>query len=181
MDAFEKLVGMILERKGFWVRFGVKVNLSKEEKRAIGRPSSPRWELDIVAYKAATNELLIVECKSYLDSRGVSFKALHGQDKQFSRRYKLFLEPELRRVVLKRLVAQLQEAGSCAPSPKVILCLVAGRVVGEQDREKLRGHFEKKGWLFWDDEWLRNALGQAAKQGYEDDVSAVVAKVLLRR
>ena len=72
MNSFESLVGMLLEREGFWVRHSVKVNLTKEEKRNIGRPSSPRWELDLVAYKGATNELKIVECKSYLDSVGVS-------------------------------------------------------------------------------------------------------------
>jgi hypothetical protein len=180
MNAFEKLVGMTLEREGYWVRFGVKVDLSKEEKRAIDRPSSPRWELDIVAYKGEANKLLVVECKSYLDSRGVSFKAVYGKDIQASQRYKLFVESKLRQVVLNRLVAQLRATGACAPSPKVILCLAAGRVVSGQDRRNLKEHFEKRGWLFWDDEWLRDALARVAERGYEDDVSAVVAKLLLR-
>ena len=30
----------------------MKVELTKEEKRLIGRHSSPRWELDIVGYSA---------------------------------------------------------------------------------------------------------------------------------
>jgi hypothetical protein len=49
MDAFEQVVSEILWLEGNWVRQSVKVELTKEEKRAIGRPSSPRWELDIVA------------------------------------------------------------------------------------------------------------------------------------
>ena len=56
MDSFETLVGSLLEKDGFWVRTSVKVELTAEEKRKIGRPSSPRWELDLVAYKAKSNE-----------------------------------------------------------------------------------------------------------------------------
>jgi hypothetical protein len=49
MDSFESLVASILEREGFWVRSNFKVDLTKEEKRTIGRPSSPRWEIDLLA------------------------------------------------------------------------------------------------------------------------------------
>jgi hypothetical protein len=52
MDSFETLVGSLLEKDGYWVRTAMKVDLTKEEKRKIGRPSTPRWELDLVAYKA---------------------------------------------------------------------------------------------------------------------------------
>ncbi len=45
MDAFEQLVAEILWMEGYWVRTSVKVQLTKEEKRQIGRHSSPRWEL----------------------------------------------------------------------------------------------------------------------------------------
>ena len=55
--------------EGLWVRTSVKVEITKEEKRLIGRPSSPRWEIDIVAYSGRDNLLYAVECKSYLDSR----------------------------------------------------------------------------------------------------------------
>jgi hypothetical protein len=92
MDAFESLIASLLEREGFWVRSGVKVELTKEEKRIIGRPSSPRWELDLVAYKGGINELRVVECKSYLDSRGVSIQAVDGSDDRYASRFKLFKE-----------------------------------------------------------------------------------------
>ena len=75
MDSFESVIASLLERDGFWVRSSVKVELSKAEKRFIGRASSPRWELDLVAFKGKTNELWIVECKSFLDSRGVDIRA----------------------------------------------------------------------------------------------------------
>ena len=47
MDAFEQLVSEILWMEGLWVRTSVKVEITKAEKRLIGRPSSPRWEIDI--------------------------------------------------------------------------------------------------------------------------------------
>jgi len=78
VDAFERVVVSLLEREGFWVRSSFKVELTKEEKVRIGRPSSPRWELDLIGYRARDNELRIVECKSYLDSRGVAMSALNG-------------------------------------------------------------------------------------------------------
>jgi hypothetical protein len=43
VDAFEQLVNEILWMSGFWVRTSVKVELTKEEKRLIGRHSAPRW------------------------------------------------------------------------------------------------------------------------------------------
>ena len=36
MDAFEQVVASILQRKGYWTQTSVKVELTKEEKRAIG-------------------------------------------------------------------------------------------------------------------------------------------------
>ena len=55
MDAFEAVVGEMLHRDGYWVQSPYRVGLTKAEKVEIGRPSCPRWELDIVAYKANRN------------------------------------------------------------------------------------------------------------------------------
>src|ERR1700719_1729521 len=78
MDAFEQVVSEILWMDGYWVRTSVKVDLTKEEKVSIGRPSSPRWELDIVGYRGRDNTLRVVECKSYLDSRGTRAASRFG-------------------------------------------------------------------------------------------------------
>lgn len=102
MDAFEQVVSEILWMDGYWVRTSVKVDLTKEEKVSIGRPSSPRWELDIVAYSGRDNMLRVVECKSYLDSRGVALKAFDGTDAKSAERYKLFSNDNLRTVVFGR-------------------------------------------------------------------------------
>jgi len=180
MDSFETLVGSLLEKEGFWVRTSVKVELTREEKRKIGRPTSPRWELDLVAYKAKSNELMVVECKSFLDSLGVRASGLDGTNKKEGNRYKLFNDSVLRKTVLDRLVEQLVSSGACAPSPSVMLCLAAGKVASEPDREKISTLFDRNGWRFFDDSWLRERLLAASKAGYENEVIPVVAKILLR-
>ena len=100
MDAFEQVVSEILWREGFWVRTSVKVELTKDEKRQIGRPSSPRWELDIVAYCGRDNLLRVVECKSYLDSPGVGHDWLDGANVKAAGRFKLFSDPNFYAVVM---------------------------------------------------------------------------------
>ncbi len=180
MNAFEAMVAEILKNDGFWVRPGFKVNLTKEEKRQIGRPSSPRWELDIVAYKGGSNQVLVVECKSYLDSPGVRFDGFSDPSSRDTSRYKLFNEPKLREVVFSRLATQLVEAASCAVSPEVQLCLAAGKIASQNDRQLLHDHFKKQGWMLWDDNWIRKKLQQMSYLGYEDEPSTIVAKLLLR-
>ena len=54
MDAFEQLAAEIFWNEGYWVRTGFKVELTRDEKIRIGRHSSPRWEIDLVAYRAAS-------------------------------------------------------------------------------------------------------------------------------
>ncbi len=123
MDAFERLVAEVLWREGYWVRTSVKVELTKEEKRSIGRPSSPRWELDVVAYSARDNRLKIVECKSYLNSPGVTLAPFQNPKHRYAGRYKLFNDEHLRGVVFGRLRKQLSEKGICARNTKMQLCL----------------------------------------------------------
>jgi hypothetical protein len=181
MDAFEQVVSEILWMKGLWVRTSVKVNLEPDDKVAIGKPTSPRWELDIVAYSGRDNLLYAVECKSYLNSRGVTFAGLSGSDDATAGRYKLFSDanPILRKVVLNRLRAQLTESGACPPIPasNVRLCLACGHIAGK-DGSKLREHFEARKWELWDEDWLRVHLKEMAKSKYENQVSHVVAKLL---
>lgn len=180
MDAFEQLVSEILWMDGYWVRTSVKVELSKEEKVLIGRHSAPRWELDIVAYHGRDNLLRVVECKSFLDSVGVRSSAFDGSNPDEAKRYKLFNEPELRRVVFNRLRLQLSESGTCREAPEVRLALACGKIRNETDRMAIRARFEAEGWELWDEPWLRGRLSRMAEQGYENQVSSVVAKLLLR-
>lgn len=178
MDAFENVVASILQRQGYWTLTSVKVELTKAEKRAIGRHSTPRWELDVVAYRGRDNELRIVECKSFLDSPGVDCAAFEGTNPAAAKRYKLFCDATLRRVVLRRLERQLVAAGFCAARPAVKLCLAAGKIRG--DEAWLRTHFERKGWLLLGPEAIFRELQTLRDSGYENSVAAVVTKLLLR-
>ena len=178
MDAFEQLVAEILWMDGHWVRTSVKVELTKEEKRKIGRPSSPRWELDIVAYNGRDNLLRVVECKSYLDSLGVQAKGFNAESDNASR-YKLFNDASLREVIFQRLQLQFCEAGFCSPNPSIKLCLACGKI-DERSRTAIGRTFTEKGWELWDENWLRERLGRMAARGYENQISAVVSKLLLR-
>jgi hypothetical protein len=181
MDAFEQVVGEILWRQGYWVRTSVKVDLTKEDKGSIGLPSSPRWELDVVAYKAGDNHLRVVECKSYFDSPGVRLKSFDPKNEKEANRFKLFNKPKLRETVLGRLQRQLAECGTCLPDAKMTLCLACGHIASAADRIGLQAHFKQQGWELWDEAWLRDQLTDMANGGYENQVSAVAAKLLLRR
>jgi len=178
MDAFEAVVAAILQRQGFWTLTSAKVELTKEEKREIGRHSSPRWELDVIAYRGADNHLRVVECKSYLDSPGVDCAAFDGSKKSTQERYKLFFDRTLREVVLRRLSRQLVDGKFCAKKPKIQLCLAAGKVNG--DEQWLHAHFEKNGWLLLGPAYIRWELSKLKDAGYENSVAAVVTKLLLR-
>ena len=180
MEAFEIVVGEILSREGYWVRNALKVELTKEEKREIGRPSSPRWEIDLVGYSACRKELVVVECKSYLDSSGVAYRALVEPNLRFAQRFKLFNEEKLRQVVFDRLHQQMVDAGLIPEETTVKLALAGGKIVSDGDREKIREHFDDRGWYFWDDEWIRRRLKAISKEGYENSSVAIVSKLLLR-
>ena len=160
MDAFESLVATLLRRQGYWAETSFKVELSKAEKRRIGRPSSPPWELDLVAYRGDANEILVVECKSFLDSPGV-----RARDNEFypPSRYKLFTDAALRRVVLRRLARQLTERGSCREDPTITLCLAAGNIANQASHEWIARRFKRMGWRLFDPAWIRGELIAASK------------------
>jgi hypothetical protein len=178
MDAFEHVVGTILEKEGFWVRTSYKVELTKAEKREIGRPSSPRWELDILAYRPGDNLLRVVECKSYLDSRGVSILGFTSSNR-FAERFKLFNDENLRTVVFRRLVAQLIDVNAIRRNPRIQLCLAAGKIVAG-DFKAIQNRFDELGWLLFHPALLREELIKVARSGYDNSVAAVTAKLLMR-
>jgi hypothetical protein len=183
MNAFEQVVSDILRMEGYWVHNSVKVEITKEEKRKIGRHSSPRWELDVVAYSGSDNILRIVECKSYLDSPGVRLRGVDGSDPKEAKRYKLFADPTLYDVISNRLKIQFVKSGTCPSDARIKLCLACGRIVSESDRIGLHTLFREKKWDLWDEHWLRDRLEKMAEPdfGYEDQITAIVAKLLLRR
>lgn len=181
MHAFEELIAALLQREGYWVSASVKIELTKAQKREIGRPSSPRWELDLVGYRAANNELLILECKSYLDSSGVSLKDLSDPNARYASRYKLFTEPDLRRVIVSNLAEQMIARGACLPSPKVRLGLAVGRIASDTQPAELQEFFRANEWELWTPELIVEQLQKLADDGYDNTTASMVAKLLIRR
>lgn len=179
MDAFEELVAEVLRSEGYWTQTSVKVELTKEEKVAIGRRSNPRWEIDVVAYDARLNEILAVECKSFLDSTGVQFNELLESDEVTRGRYKLFCERRTREVVLARLGRQFTERGFCRPGVTTRLAMAIGKSK-KGDAARIADLFAQQDWKLFDDCWLRKSLHRMAGDGYQNRVSSVVAKLLLR-
>lgn len=121
--------------------------------------------------------MLVVECKSFLDSTGVSLSAFQGNHRS-AKRYKIFRDKGLRTVVLKRLKKQLARAGFCPAHPTIKLCLAAGKVQG--DESQLRQHFQRSGWLLLGPQDIVRELKLLRDSGYENAVASVVAKLLLR-
>ncbi len=105
MHAFETLMATIFNHCGYWTSTNVKVNLSPDEKRAINRPTTPRWDIDLVAYRPKSKELLVIECKSLLDSTGVVFR---NDAFDSPKTYKLFCEAKTRGVVLTSLAVRFR-------------------------------------------------------------------------
>ncbi len=170
----------LLEREGYWVRNSFKVELTKGEKRAIGIPSSPRWEIDLVAFNAKENIILAVECKSYFNSQGVSLKYFTKPPSIFTNRMKLFNGKKLRRIVLARMKKQMVKDGLCNESSEVQLCLATGKISSDSERVKVKELFIKREWKLYDDEWIADKVKAFASLGYENDVAAVVAKIILK-
>lgn len=178
MDAFEHIIATVMQEQGFWTRTAFKVELTKAEKREIGRASSPRWEIDVVAYRPGDNLLRVIECKSYIDSRGVDTRAFDPSE-NFAKRFKLFNEPITREVVFRRLQTQLTEMKAIAGNPQVQLCLAAGRIVAGHE-EPIRSRFDSEDWELFSPDYIRTAMQSIAAGGYENSIAAVTAKLLLR-
>lgn len=176
MEAFEQVVAMLLHRQGYWVQTSYKVGLTKEDKKAIALPSSPRWEIDVVAYRPADNVVLAVECKSFLNSPGVSFLSFSGQNSRGATRYKLFTNPRLRQVVLARLATQLCDKKLALRRPRIQLCLAAAHIRNGH-RDKIHSHCLQQGWQLFDSAWFAEQLADVHDWEYENDVAIVAAKL----
>jgi hypothetical protein len=180
MDAFETIAARFFEVQGYWTRVGVKVEITKPEKVAVNNKSMPRPEIDVVAWKPATNQLLIIECKSYLDSTGVRLEHLHGQEHIENDKFKLFNRAGLRALIVAALVRQLRGEGLIiGPDPAVQFVLIAGKIYSDHET-KVRGRCEECGWRLITPTELAQGVRRFAKRGYENDVITIVTKLLER-
>ena len=132
-----------------------------------------------MAYRPKTNEVLAIECKSYLDSFGVSAKEFLESESPTKGRYKLFNEPTLRNIVLARLQVQLADEGLIGGHCTTQLALAVGKFRSSLDREMLRDQFKEKGWRLIDDLQLREWVIELADRGYEDSIATIVSKLIV--
>ena len=177
MDYFEGVVKTLLEREGYWVRQSFKVGLTKKEKRDVGKPSLPRPEIDLLAYKPAKHEILALEAKSFLDSPGVNVDDLSVEYDEPTGRYKMFTCTKYRETILSRLAVDLLAAGLAGEDVSVRLGLVAGNVASGRSDE-VRSLMASKGWFFWSPEEIRTRVVALASEGYENDPAIITAKLL---
>lgn len=179
MEYFETIIKTLLEHEGYWVRQSFKVSLTKQEKRRIGKPSIPRPEIDLLAFKLKSHEVLVLEAKSYFDSPGVRLAEIQEKFQIPEGRYKLFTCTNYRNVILNRLRQDLQDLGMVGGNIKMKLGLVAGHIY--QDRsENIGSYFVSKGWFFWSPEDVRDKVNALAAKGYENELAIITAKILMR-
>jgi hypothetical protein len=179
MDYFEGIVATLLEHDGYWVRQSFKINLTKQEKRDVGKPSIPRPEIDLLAFKPITKEVLALEAKSFLDSPGVNIEDLRKEYEEPEGRYKLFTCTKYREAVLARLKVDLHHVGMVGTDTKIKLGLVAGNVY-QQKGDQVRSYLDSRGWFFWSPEDIKSKVLALASEGYENDPSVITAKILGR-
>jgi hypothetical protein len=180
MDAFETIAARYFEVQGFWTRVGVKVEITKPEKVALNNQSMPRPEIDVVAWKPSENRLLVIECKSYLDSTGVRIEHLHGTDGAKDDKFKLFNRAPLRDAIVHALLRQLRREGLIAgDDPSVEFVLIAGKIYSDHEPQ-LRARCKDAGWRLVTPRELADGVRRFAERGYENDVITIVTKLLER-
>lgn len=179
MDSFESIIASFLEERGFWVKRCVKVNISQKDKNKIGLPTMPRPEVDLVAFKPSKRELLLIECKSYLDSLGVQYKDVLGIGKG-SKRYKLFTNTNFRRIVTNQILKDYKKAGLLLGKVKVNYGLATGKIK-PGDENKINFYFKKHSWILYTPREISEMLNSLVNKGYEDNPVVLAAKLILRK
>lgn len=179
MDYFESICKTLLEDEGYWVRQSYKVELSKEQKRKLGKPSLPRPEIDLLAFNHQKNELIIFEVKSFFDSSGVKLKDIQHTHKFPEGRFKLVTCENYRKIIEDNVIKELVTKGLVSNKIQPKLGLIFGKV-RTSDGEKIKSFCEEKNWFYWSPDDVQNRVKNLALKGYENEPSVITAKILLR-
>lgn len=179
MNASELLLAELLALDGWSCWPGYHVGISKADKVAIGQPSHPTPELDVLGVKHG--RVIWVESKTYLDSRGVQAKTLEDGYKGPGR-VRVFTDPVYRGIVTRALLEQLREREviSKRGKTKVEYWFAAWKFCDERNRAQAQARFDEQGWTLLDRDWLVDHLRILAETSYRNSTAALVAKLLLR-
>jgi hypothetical protein len=180
VNAFENIVKLYLEEEGYWVRQSVKAHISKEEKVALGLPSMPTPEIDLVALNVKKNELLLIEAKSLLGSYGVYYEAVADEKDKLAKRYRLFTNRKFREIVTKALREDYLKRGLINEKTKINYALAAGHIHLGNDLIIAR-YFSDNGWKLFTPEQIKEKVRQLSTKGWEDDLITITAKLILQK
>ncbi|TAH40076.1 MAG: hypothetical protein EYC69_11740 [Bacteroidetes bacterium] len=153
--------------------------MSSEEKRLINKPSTPRPEIDIVAYDVNWDTVYLLEVKSYLDSPGVPYDEVAIEQKEQSGRYKLLTAKNYRNVLSASLKGHWLQQGLMGNKTKISFGLIAGKIYRGREQEMFE-YFKKQGWLFWGPSIIRDKVMLLGGKGYENNAVTIAAKILTR-
>lgn len=176
MDAFEHIVGLYLQEKNYWTRHSVKVDLTKSDKEKIKLPTIPRPEIDLVAYNPVSDEIILIEAKSYLNSSGVTIGGLSGTDKKTKDRYRLLNNKTYQKVVTDRLVKDFIKRQIIKKTTKVKYALAAGNVQNKSLKD-VAVYLAKNKYLYFDPIDIKQTIKNLANKGWDDNIITVTAKL----
>ena len=180
MNAFETIVKVFLEEKGYWVRQSVKARISKEDKVALDLPSMPTPEVDLVALNLKENELLLVEAKSLLGSYGVYYEAVSDKKDKLAERYRLFTNRKFREVVTKALREDYLERGLINEKTKINYALAAGHIHSGNE-PSIAKYFSDNGWKLFSPSEIKETVKRLSKKVWQDDLIAMTAKLIVEK
>jgi len=145
MNAFEQIAAHFFEVQGYWTRVGTKSMFQrKRSENSETEYATPRSRL--AGFQPGSNQLLVMECKSWLDSTGVRV-ANFGEDPVHNKHMKLFNRDGLRELLTSKLLAQLRQEGLLPTTdPSIRYGLVAGKIKAGNE-PKIREIFDAKDWL----------------------------------
>ena len=179
MDAFEQLVGQLLDADKYWVKSSVKIDLTPDEKKKINKATTPRQEIDIIAMDVALNTVYLLEVKSYLDSPGVVYEEVTKETEIQEGRYKLLTSENYRAVLTERLKTDWIAKGYINTTTLFSYGLIAGNVYNNKESD-LEAYCNSKNWLFWGPTIIKRKLHQLSGNGYENNAVTIAAKLIIR-
>lgn len=177
MEAFEQIIGQLLEEDKFWVRHELKVILTEDEKKQIGKDTIPAIGIDIVAMDVVNNTIYLLEVKNFLNSNGVDSKKIMVEYEKQEGRYKFLTCTHYRNIITERLRKQLQESGHIKDKITISYGLIVSAVAPKHEI-LLDKYFKDKGWFFWGQTIVRDKIKKLADNKYENKVATVVSKIL---